>query len=170
MEKHDILWNIEALAVWSTFSDVSMSQIAERLWIKKASIYYYFPSKNDLQKEVIDYSFQKYKYFIEELFEHKSKKKIIEWFLDFAKKEKNLFIQINQNWYCSNEEIINDIAEKNKQIFKIVRKLLEKNFNFSKEKSFLFFSILQDICIKKCIFWECEIKQSNLIDEMTSIF
>lgn len=170
MEKTEILSKIEILVFKNAFQDITMLQIAEKLGIKKASLYYYFASKNDIQKEVIAFSYEKYKTFIEELFHSKNKKKIIEWFFKYAKNEKNVFMQINQNGYCTNEEIINDVKEKNKEIFHIVKKSMKENFDFNKEKSFLFFSILQDICIKKCIFWECEIKENKLTEEMISIF
>lgn len=52
---------IENLFFETAFSDVSMDQIATRLQMKKASLYYHFPSKEKMFLDVLDHSYAKYR-------------------------------------------------------------------------------------------------------------
>jgi len=170
MKKEIILEKVEDLVYKKSFEALSLAEIAWELDIKKASLYYYFPSKEILIKEVIEYSFQKYKNFVKECFSLNKKEKIIENYIDFAHKEKNLFSQINQVGYCSEKSIMMQVEAFNKEIFEIVSRLLREKFSFSEERSFLFLSLLQDISIKKCIFGDCPIDPKKLSQEIISIF
>jgi AcrR family transcriptional regulator len=48
MQKKDILSKIQTLFYNKSFTKVSMNEIAHSLQIQKASLYYYFPSKEVL--------------------------------------------------------------------------------------------------------------------------
>jgi AcrR family transcriptional regulator len=68
--------------------------------MKKASLYYYFPSKDVLILEVLEYSFNIYLEFIHEtikIWTSENFKELLKNFLDFPNKEKNIFSIINQN-------------------------------------------------------------------------
>ena len=65
--KQELLKKIEELFYFKTFKEVSMQDIANELWMKKASLYYYFPSKEDILKEVIEDSFKDFLDFIQDL-------------------------------------------------------------------------------------------------------
>ncbi len=169
MKKELVLQKLEKIFYEKTFSDVSMQDIADYLKIKKASVYYYFPSKERLIKDVLDYSFDNYKTFIKNIPTNNLKNLIYD-FIEFPNKSKNLFSIISQKWYCSKQEIRNLIQQKQKEILEIVYTNLINNYKFSKEKSFLFISLLDDLSKKRCIFWDCDINIKKLINEIIKIF
>jgi AcrR family transcriptional regulator len=68
--------------------------------MKKASLYYYFSSKDTLILEVLEYSFNIYIGFINEtinIWNKENFKELLKNFLDFPEKNKNIFSIINQN-------------------------------------------------------------------------
>ncbi|MDP2396133.1 MAG: helix-turn-helix domain-containing protein [bacterium] len=65
--KTKLLEKIETLFWENSFADVTMDEIARELGMKKASVYYHFPSKEEMFIEVLEYSFNRYKLFIEAL-------------------------------------------------------------------------------------------------------
>lgn len=66
MHKKDLLRTIEILFWENAFSDLSMDVIAQRIGIKKPSLYYHFPSKEAMFLLVLEESFHSYKRFLEE--------------------------------------------------------------------------------------------------------
>jgi len=169
MKKQEILSQIEILFYNKTFKEVSLQNIADLLWIKKASLYYYFPSKDDLQEELIEYSFNNYSLFIDEILK-KDLKTFIEEFIYFPTKSKNLFSIINQKEYCKNKKLVEKLNNKKNIILSKISDNLKAKYNFSEEKSFIFISLLEDIWRKKCIFGECPINIKKVIDETYEIF
>lgn len=169
MAKQDILEKIELLFYNKSFKEITMQDIANNLWIKKASIYHYFPSKEDIIIEVINHSYEKYNLFVYDLIKENIDN-FIENFIYFASNNNNLFAIINQNWYCDNKDLKNKVEEKQKQIFEKIYIYLNTNHNFSKEKTFLFISLLQDISKNKCIFGECMFDMKNITKEIKKIF
>ena len=65
--KTEILEKIETLFWENSFVEVSMDEVAKKLDMKKASIYYHFPSKEKMFLEVMEFSFLKYKAYLEEI-------------------------------------------------------------------------------------------------------
>ena len=65
--KTQILEKIEMLFWENAFAEVSMDDIAKKLEMKKASIYYHFSSKEQMFVEVLEFSFGKYKDFMENI-------------------------------------------------------------------------------------------------------
>lgn len=169
MKKIEILEKLEPLFYEKPFKNVSMQEIAELLDIKKASLYYYFPSKEVLLQEIINFSFMNYMRFIE-LTLTKKLDKFTEEFIKFPKKSKNIFSIINQNWYCESDELKKNIQEKQKIIFEMIKTKLKKNHDFSTEKTFLFISLLEEVSRKKCIFWNCPFDLDKLIKEINRTF
>lgn len=53
MAKQELLRTIETLFWENAFSDLTMDKIAEKLGIKKPSLYYHFPSKEAMFLEVL---------------------------------------------------------------------------------------------------------------------
>ena len=178
MTREEILKKIENLFYFKTFKEVSMQDIANELWIKKASLYYYFSSKDEILKEVIEDSFNEFLNFIKNLIDIWEKnltndkviKEVIRDFIEYPETSKNLFSIINQNWYCDNPEIIKIIEKKEKIIFENISDKFNNVLNFSNEKTFLFMSVMHDIWRKKCIYWECKIDIEKIIDELYKIF
>jgi AcrR family transcriptional regulator len=69
MKKEELLGKIEELFYEKTFKEISLDTIAKHLEIKKASLYYYFSSKETLIEALIDFSFENYKNFIKKISE-----------------------------------------------------------------------------------------------------
>jgi len=169
MTKKEIIKKIEKLFYNKSFANVSMQDIAVELWMKKASLYYHFLSKDDILKEVIEQSFQEYNNFINKII-ILDLWDFIKSFLYYPEKNKNLFSIINQNWYCENTKLKGEVMLKQKQILQNISSNLKQKYNFSVEKSFLLISILEDIWRKKCIFWSCPIDSDMLLKEIQNLF
>lgn len=168
MEKNEILKKLEPLFYEKPFKNVSMQEIWNILEIKKASLYYYFSSKEKLIEELLDYSFENYIDYIWKIIS-KDFEKFIFLFIEYPKKSKNIFSIINQNWYCENDYLKENIWEKQKKVFEIIHTELSKKYKFSKEKTFLLLSMLEDLSRKKCIFWNCPFKIDDLIKEIVKM-
>lgn len=173
MSKNDIIKRIEELFFEKSFKWVSMQDIANDLWMKKASLYYYFSSKDKLIIEVLEESFSKYLSFIKqtiEIWNENNFKELLENFLDFGDKEKNIFSIINQNGYRETDEIMEYLQEKQKVIFETIFDWMNKKAGFSREKTFLFLSLINDIWRKKTTFGKCGIDREKMIDEVERLF
>ncbi len=168
MKKIELLQIIEPVFYENTFKKVSMNDIAETLWIKKASLYYYFPSKESLLNELIDYSFLKFKVFLEKSLQNNLEDFINE-YINFPSENKNLFSIINQNWYCENALLNTKIVKLNKEIFDLFYKNLSINHSFSIEKTYIFICFLEDFSKKKCLFSDCPFDYKKLINEFISM-
>lgn len=75
--KTPLLDKIEILFFENAFAEVSMDDVAKNLDMKKASLYYHFPSKESMFIDVLDSSFKKYKKYIHEIFDEKNLDTII---------------------------------------------------------------------------------------------
>jgi AcrR family transcriptional regulator len=100
MNKQEILQKIEPLFYEKSYKEVSLQDIADIFNIKKASLYYYFPSKQDLFISVLEYSFNEYLLFINNLISRWNEnnfQELLNEFLNFPENKKNLFSKINLN-------------------------------------------------------------------------
>ncbi|MDD5769721.1 MAG: TetR/AcrR family transcriptional regulator [Candidatus Gracilibacteria bacterium] len=173
MTKQEIIERIEELFYEKSFAEVSMQDIATKIGMKKASLYYHFPSKEQLIGEVLDYSFGVYLIFINEIIKNWNENNFLELlqeFLDFGDKNKNIFSIINQNGYEENDDITNHNKEKQKIIFDTIHKAMETKNGFSKEKTFLFLTIINQIGRKKSIYNLCEIDKNKILGEIEKLF
>jgi hypothetical protein len=96
--------------------------------------------------------------------------KFIEKFVYYPSKSWNLFSIINQNWYCENQLFKNNIKNKQKDIFKLISDEFAIKYWFSKEKTFLLLSLLEDLWRKKCIFWNCIFDLKSVLKEIKTLF
>lgn len=173
MTRQEILKNIEILFFEKSFKQVSMQDIANDLWMKKASLYYHFPSKEALIHDVLDFSFEIYMNFINHTIEIWTKdnfKQLLTEFLDFWDKEKNIFSIINQNWFRESDEINSFLEEKQKIIFETIHKAMSEKASFTKEKTFLFLSLINDVGRKNTIYRLCEIEKDKVVEEIEKLF
>lgn len=123
MEKQELFATIEPLFYEKTYKEVSLQEIADLLAIKKASLYYYFSSKEVLFLELLDFSFQKYLHFLGQIiaeWNENNFQDLLEKFLGFGNREKNIFSRITSSGYCEEEKIFEAVQEKQKIIFEIV--------------------------------------------------
>lgn len=173
MKKQNIIKKIEGLFYAKSFKEVSMQDIANEIWMKKASLYYYFPSKEVLIREVLEESFENYLNFIKNIIEKWNEnnfQELLKKFLDFPEKNKNIFSIINQNGYAENDEISEIIHQKQKIIFETMFIAMNSKVWFNREKVFLFFALIQQIWKKKFSYSRCEIDGKNLLSEVESLF
>ncbi len=173
MNKKEIIKKIELLFFDKSFDSVSMQDIATMLDIKKSSLYYHFPSKKDMILEVIEESFINYDNFIDEILEKWNMDnflEILEEFLDFPDKNKNIFSIINQNWYNLWIEEKNLIDIKQRIIFDKIKNNLQNKAWFTKEKAFLFLSIIEKLWNIKNNLSICNIDKKKLLLEIKSLF
>lgn len=169
MKKELILEKIEKLFYKKSFKDVSLQKIAETLDIKKSSLYYYFPSKDKLLDELIDFSFTNYKNDLNSLLK-KELLFFIKEFVFYPQKTKNIFSLINQTWYCDNYLIKEKIKLKNKQLFLIISESFKKNYAFDEKKTFLLLNLLESLAKKDCLLWQCDFDENEIFNEIIKLF
>lgn len=150
--KSDLLNKIEILFFDNAFSEVSMDEIAKELNMKKPSLYYHFPSKEEMFLSVLNHSFDKYMLQINLLFEAEDIEEIIIWLISFPIESKNLFAVVSQKWYCKIWLLRDLITEKNKELFWIFLNFFGDKYHFTQEKTIIFQSVINDLSKKYCIF------------------
>lgn len=173
MTKNEIIKKIEELFYAKSFKEVSMQDIANEIGMKKASLYYHFPSKEVLITEVLEVSFNNYFTFVKETIKNWNEsnfQKLLKNFLYFPEKNKNIFSVINQNWYEENDDISALIQEKQKIIFETIFEAMNSKAHFSREKTFLFFALIQQIWKKKSSYNRCEIDENKILQEFENLF
>lgn len=169
--KEQILEKIETLFWENSFAEVSMDEIAKKLDMKKASVYYHFPSKEQMFIEVLEYSFDKYQNYLNQNLMNWNINEILLNIIMYPVELKNLFAVVSQKWYCKIDSIRNLIVEKNKELFNIFNEYLKNKYWFSSEKTILLQSLLNDLSKKYCIFDCKETLDSNkLIPEIIKLF
>ena len=118
------------------FLGVSMEDIAKKLGTSKAALYYHFKNKKELYLNVLENTFQNLKEKIaRKIFLAKSQKeivqKVIEAYLEFSLKEKNLIKSLSLKLSKEDLEIksyINQLKEKIQLLFQDSLKSKESNF------------------------------------------
>ena len=68
-----------------------MDEVAKNLGIKKASLYHYFSSKEDMFLKILEYSFGKYRLFLLDVLTSDKLEQIVSDLITFPYMEKNLF-------------------------------------------------------------------------------
>lgn len=173
MTKQEIIKKIEELFYAKSFKEVSMQDIASEIGMKKASLYYHFPSKEELIAQVLEYSFEIYLGFIQDIISKWNKenfKELLQDFLDFAEKNKNIFSIINQNGYEENDMISGNIQNKQKIIFDTIQNAMQEKANFSKEKTFLFLTLINQIGKKKSAYGLCDFDKKIILSQIETLF
>lgn len=173
MTRDEIIKKIEELFFAKSFKEVSMQDIANEIGMKKASLYYHFPSKEVLITEVLEVSFNNYLLFVQKTIKKWNKnnfQELLKNFLYFPEKNKNIFSIINQNGYEENDDISWIIQEKQKIIFETIFDAMNVKANFSREKTFLFFALIQQIGKKKSSYIRCDINETQILQEFENIF
>ncbi|MDP2090639.1 MAG: TetR/AcrR family transcriptional regulator [Candidatus Gracilibacteria bacterium] len=169
--KTKLLEKIETLFWENSFADVTMDEIARELGMKKASVYYHFPSKEEMFIEVLEYSFNRYKLFIEALISGNNLDEILRGIIKYPLESKNLFAVVSQKGYCKIGIIRDLISIKNRELFNLFFDYLAGKYSFNQEKTILLQSILSDLSKKYCIF-DCSenLDIEKLINEIKKIF
>lgn len=121
-----------ARSLFSNFSylNVSMNDIAKKLKITKAALYYHFKSKKEIYKKVLEEVFKSLNLVIfKALKEKKVKKKIyklIKDYLNFGLKEKNLIKVLMLNSLVSDSLIEKYVIRLRERIINLIQPLVKK--------------------------------------------
>ncbi len=120
-----------ASSLFSEYSylGVSMSDIAKKLNITKAALYYHFTGKAEIYDKVLDGVFVNLSSSLEESFSEKTPEKklhkFIKNYLDFGFKEKNLIKALMLKLSPANSQITKCIIKSREQIVNLIQPLIE---------------------------------------------
>lgn len=116
MKKSELLRIIEILFWENSFSDLSMDMIAQKLGMKKPSLYYHFASKEAMFLAVLEYSFESYKVFLEDILQTENPEELTIKLILFPFQSKNLFAIASQKGYCQMDGIRGDIESRHLEL------------------------------------------------------
>jgi AcrR family transcriptional regulator len=140
----EILQAARNLFIKYNYDSVSMSNIASKLEISKAALYYYFNSKKELYLFIIDSDFECFKNKIEEIIGEDQKindenfkektEKLIEIVYGFILKKLGLILYLHRNEHKSPDlkEITKNLENKKEELLKILKPLSEKILEYKK--------------------------------------
>ena len=123
-----------ARRLFSEFSylGVSMNDIAKKLNITKAALYYHFTGKAEIYKKVLDEVFNDLSLTIIQVLNEttidKKLHKLIKNYLDFGFKEKNLIRALMLKLSPADSQITEHIAQLRKQVVNLIQPIIEKVF------------------------------------------
>ena len=121
-----------ARCLFSEFSylDVSMNDIAKKLNITKAALYYHFSSKSEIYKEVINQTFNdlilSIKTSLDRITTEEKLHRLIKNYLDFGLKEKNLIKVLILKLPPTDIQIKKYIIQSNKQIINLIQSVIDE--------------------------------------------
>jgi len=137
--KQQIIKTARKLFSKYTYLGVSMSDIARKLHITKAALYYHFTGKAEIYKKVLDDAFNGFSLSIAEAAKEKTRSrklyKLIKNYLDFGLKEKNLIDALMLKLSPSDPQIRKQIIQIKKQIVNLIQPIVEEAFANSKLKN-----------------------------------
>lgn len=168
--KRELLQTIETLFWEYAFSDLTMDRIAEKLGMKKPSLYYHFSSKEAMFLEVLEYSFESYQSFLENTLQIVDISDMIEKLILFPLQTKNLFAIVSQKGYCQVEEIRHTIEAK---YFKLEAKkvqICQERFDWNAARTKLFFALVEGLSKRACLENCEEEKKEEMIAEIVKLF
>ena len=115
-----------------SYLGVSMSDIAKKLNITKAALYYHFTGKAEIYKKVLDEVFNDLNFTIaeakNEITVDKKLYKLIENYLDFGFKEKNLIKSIVLKLSPDDKQITRHVTLLREQVVNLIQPVVEEAF------------------------------------------
>ena len=136
------------------YSDVKLDNIANELWIKKPSLYYYFENKRDFFMKTLKYSMKKYIVKLREVVEEKNLDAFISWYLDYPSKEQNLFAIASQQGYGEDREI-NSIIDKWRHVINTETWTFLQQFNLKSINIYIICQLMDKLAMDNCIDGYC---------------
>jgi len=178
--KEDIIEAASRLFSEYTYLGTSMSDIAKKLNITKAALYYHFRSKAEIYRKVLDRIFSELKSSIEDALGGETIDirlyRLIKNYLDFGLKEKNLIralmLKISPRRSGINKHIAMLREEVVKLIQPLVKEVISNKRNTKKIDSYLVASLLtgmMDGLILEYSFLEKEIDSEKISNHIISI-
>ncbi|MDD2487625.1 MAG: TetR/AcrR family transcriptional regulator [Candidatus Gracilibacteria bacterium] len=169
--KSKILQKIENLFFENAFAELSMDEIAANLGMKKASLYYHFPSKEMMFIEVLNYSYEKYKIFLTKIFKEEDLSKMLKSMITFPFENKNLYSIVLQRGYCKIDSIKEFISTKVSDNQKIFSTGIGDRYGISHETLLIFGCVIDDLSKKYCILGcPSNIDFENITEEIIRLF
>lgn len=170
MEIEKILKVSEQIFFAKRYSDVKLDVLAEKLNIKKPTLYYYFKDKKKLFEQTLVYSSKKYIKALNEVLSKRNFDEFLFWYLLYPQKNKNLFGIAFQKWYCIDTNIKSIITLKKHVVYSKIKDFLIE-FKFSQIRIYLLIKLLEKIVIDNCIDWNClKYDTSSLVKEIKECF
>lgn len=115
-----------------SYLGVSMSDIAKKLDITKAALYYHFTGKAEIYEKVLDEVFNDLSLAITEAMNEttidKKLYKLIKNYLDFGFKEKNLIKSIVLKLSPADKQITKHVTQLRKQVANLIQPIIEEAF------------------------------------------
>lgn len=147
--KTEILRKIEDLFYEKSFSDLSMDEIAAALEMKKASLYYHFPSKEAMFVEILSASFGRYREGVLERFSEEPAA-LVRGVVEFSSENRNLFSVASQKGYCRIDSVRAEIARLKASLSEECGNILSERFGWSRTKGELFLTLTDALSQKRC--------------------
>ena len=153
MTNQELLTRIEPLFFENAFSDVSMDDVAKQLNIKKASLYYHFPSKEEMFLELLDVSFEMYQTAFTEILERNTKnpQALISELVFFPSSSQNLFAIVSQRGYCKIAVLKERIFAHSHHINECFISFLARNYAMSAKRSMLLYVLIDGLSKRLCL-------------------
>lgn len=167
--KSEILRKIEDLFYAKSFSDLSMDEIALALEMKKASLYYHFPSKEAMFTEILSDSFERYRMSVLESLSLEPSE-LVRSFVESSSANRNLFSVASQKGYCRVDSIKEKIAELKSSLASECAASLAGRFGWSPTKAELFLSLTDSLAQKRCGSGCSDPLPTEIVDETVSLF
>lgn len=147
--KSEILRKIEDLFYQKSFSDLSMDEIALALGMKKASLYYHFPSKEAMFTEILSDSFDRYRETVLESLSLEPSE-LVRSFVESSSENRNLFSVASQKGYCKIASVKEKIASLKASLVGECSETLAERFGWSSVKTELFLALTDSLAQKRC--------------------
>jgi len=136
------------------YNDVKLDNIANELWIKKPSLYYYFENKRDFFIKTLKFSMKKYIVALREAIKQWELLTFMQWYLDYPSKKKNLYAIAYQKWYGDDKEI-NHIIMTGKQVINTEISTFLKDFGMSNIRIYILCQLLDKLAMDNCVEGYC---------------
>lgn len=167
--KTEILRKIEDLFYQKSFSDLSMDEIALVLGMKKASLYYHFPSKEAMFVEILRDSFERHRSSVLRSLELEPDA-VVRRLVESASENRNLFSVASQKGYCKIGAVRDEIASLKNSLAEECAERLGSRFGWSRVKSELFLSLCDALAQKRCSGICFEPLPDEIVKETRTIF
>jgi AcrR family transcriptional regulator len=164
-----MLDTIESLFFDTAFSDLSMDEIANALDIKKASLYYHFPSKERMFLDVLNHSYQKYYCAMLDIFTT-SESDLVERVIPYGAQHKNLFSVVSQKGYCKIDAVKTSISGYQSELRTDLGNILANRHGWKPERSQLFLVLLESLAKEYCLQGCTEDMDPAIVQEIHRLF
>lgn len=171
MKKEEVLDRVEPLFWERPFSEVSMDDLARHLEIKKASLYYYYPSKEGLFLDLVRHSSDTYRAFVLRSFQSEPLPKFIELSISYPIETKNLFSIVFQRGYCRIGAIRDFVSTIRKDIHSELSALATEKYGWPPVRTRAFFLMVDALSKEYCQGESCtDVQKSEMFTELLALF